>query len=125
MRRLLAELAGAGCAIWLVSSTNDWVIRAAAAEMGISADRVAAATAVVRDGRITGALLRVPTGEGKREALRTLWDRIPDIAFGNSIHDATMLRYARTAVAVMPDPELHAIATQQGWRIVANLGDSP
>src|SRR5437764_1234211 len=42
MRELIAQLAKQGCEIWAVSSTNEWVVRAGAASLGIPGQRVLA-----------------------------------------------------------------------------------
>ena len=67
---------------------------------------------------MTGELLHVPSGEGKARALRArLGERAIDAAFGNSVHDAAMLRMARQAFAIQPTAELEEIAHAQGWTI--------
>jgi phosphoserine phosphatase len=117
MRELAERLAGSGCELWAVSSTNQWVIEAGAARFGLPAERVLAAAVAIQDGRVTGRLLRVPTDEGKA---RVIGERIAgpvDAAFGNSIHDAAMLSLARHPFAVNPNPDLEKIARQRGWRV--------
>jgi phosphoserine phosphatase len=37
--------------------------------------------------------------------------------FGNSVHDAAMMRLAKRAYAVNPNPDLEAIAAESGWEI--------
>jgi HAD superfamily phosphoserine phosphatase-like hydrolase len=117
MRELTRRLAQAGCELWAVSSTNQWVIEAGAARFGIPAERVLAAAAAIEDGRVTGRLLRVPTGEGKVRVIRQHIRGPVDASFGNSIHDAAMLSLARHAFAVNPNPDLEKIAQLQGWPI--------
>lgn len=117
MQQLTRRLAGAGCQLWAVSSTNEWLIRAAVPHFSISPDRVLAASVQVEDGCATDRLIRVPTDEGKAAALREfIGDKI-DAAFGNSIHDAAMLEMARHPFAINPNPDLAAIAGQKGWTI--------
>jgi phosphoserine phosphatase len=117
MQELTRRLTDAGCELWAVSSTNDWVIRAAAARFGIPTTRVIAACVEVNDGHCTDRLVRVPTDELKANAIRELMPRLPDAAFGNSIHDLAMLELARHAFAINPNPDLEEIARQRQWNI--------
>jgi phosphoserine phosphatase len=59
----------------------------------------------------------VPSGEGKAKAIRDVIRRDPDVAFGNSRWDAAMLKIARHAFAVNPNPDLEQTARAQGWTI--------
>jgi phosphoserine phosphatase len=116
MRRLTHRLAESGCQLWAVSSTNEWVIRAAAPEFHIP-EHVIAACVHIEDGCATDRLLRVPTDGGKAAAIRQLVSGPLDAAFGNSIHDAAMLELAGAAFAVNPNPDLQALALQRGWTV--------
>jgi phosphoserine phosphatase len=115
MVRLVYQLRDIGCVVWLVSSTNQWVIEAGAALIGIPADRVLATAAGIVDGLITDRLERVPNGPGKRTALQAAAGAAPDAAFGNSRWDVEILAYARQAYAVHPTSELARIASERGW----------
>lgn len=117
MQELTARLATAGCELWAVSSTNEWVVRVGAARFGIPRNHVLAACAWIEDGCVSERLLRVPTGEGKAAAIRTALGHPPDAAFGNSIHDIAMLELARRPYAVNPNPDLERIATAKLWTI--------
>ena len=117
LRELARRLREAGCELWAVSSTNQWVIEAGAARFGIAPGRVLAAAVAIEDGLATGRLLRVPTGEGKARVLREHGAVPVDAAFGNSIHDAAMLNLARHAFAVNPNPDLEKIAQLHGWPV--------
>ena len=117
MAELTRRLTDAGCELWAVSSTNDWVIRAAATRFGIAADRVLAACVENENGRCTGRLIRVPTDELKAAAIRQLLPRTPDAVFGNSVHDLAMMELAQHAFAINPNPDLEEIARQRGWRV--------
>lgn len=118
MTGLLEQLTRLGCQVWLVSSTNQWVIEAAGALIGVPAQRVLASAAVVIDGVATDRLIRVPNATGKRLALEAVLTRAPDLAFGNSRWDAQMLGFARRAFAVHPTPELTGIAAARGWPVL-------
>jgi phosphoserine phosphatase len=116
MRELVSRLASVGCELWAVSSTNDWIIREAALRFGIPDGHVLAACVEIENGYATDRLIHVPTDEGKATVIRKLGLRV-DAAFGNSVHDEAMLRLARHAVAVNPNPDLERLAKEQGWMI--------
>ncbi len=115
MRDLIARLQQSGCDVWVISSTNHWVIRAAMRHFGVLEDRIIAAHVEVEKGRITDHLLRVPSGEGKPKFIRAMVGRDPDVAFGNSRWDADMLRSATHAFAINPNPDLAQMAQEQNW----------
>lgn len=117
MRELTGRLKAAGCELWAVSSTNEWVIAAGVERFGIPRERVLAASVEVARGLATNRLIQVPTDEDKALAIRTHIGRTPDVVFGNSIHDAAMLAMARHAFAINPNPDLEDIAKQNGWKI--------
>ena len=125
MRELVRRLLENGCEVWTVSSTNEWVIRAAMKRFGIPETRVLAAKVEVKDGIVTDRLIRVPSGPGKQEALREVVGKGIDAAFGNSRWDTEMLAMAKHAFAVNPSPELECAAREQGWRIYFPDGTRP
>ena len=117
MRRLISELQNSGCDVWAVSSTNEWTIREAMKHFGIPTEKILAASVEVENGIITDRLIRVPSGIGKPQAILEIIGRPPDAAFGNSRWDAEMLRIARYAVAVNPNPDLEILAREREWTI--------
>ena len=117
MRELVRRLQENGCEVWAVSSSNEWVIRAGMKYFGIPESRILAAKVELDGGTITDRLIRVPSGNGKPEALREVVKREIDVAFGNSRWDTEMLAMAKHAVAVNPNPELEATARERGWQI--------
>jgi phosphoserine phosphatase len=117
MRELIRRLHQNGCEVWAVSSSNDWVIRAAMKHFAIPGNRVLAAKVEVENGVTTDRLIRVPSGPGKPQALREVVQKEIDVAFGNSRWDAEMLAMANYPVAVNPNPDLEAAARERGWRI--------
>ena len=117
MQTLVQELSRQNCDVWAVSSTNEWIIRAAMRHFQLPESRVIASCARVVNGQVTGQLIQVPSGEGKCRAIQQTIGKAPDAAFGNSIWDAAMLGIARVAVAVNPTPELEKLATKRNWRI--------
>ncbi len=117
MAELIARLRADGTEIWAVSSTNDWVVEEGVSRFGIPAERVLAARVRVRDGVVTNELLDVPTDEGKVAALARVGVGEPDAVFGNSVHDAAMLRIAKRAYPVNPSPELVEESARRGWAV--------
>ena len=117
MRDLVPRLRESGCDIWAVSSTNEWVIRAAMKHFGIPDNRILAARVQVEQGVITDRLVRVPTGEGKSRAIREVVQGDLDAAFGNSRWDVAMLEIARHAFAINPNPDLEEEARARRWTI--------
>jgi phosphoserine phosphatase len=117
MRELIRRLQRSGCDVWAVSSTNEWVIRAAMKYFGIDERKILASSGKIDGGRITNQLIRVPSGEGKPRAIRDVIAKDPDVAFGNSRWDADMLAIARHGFAVNPNPDLENMARERGWTI--------
>jgi phosphoserine phosphatase len=117
MQVLVHLLQGAGCEVWAVSSTNEWVIRAGMRHFGIPEEKILAAAVRIVDGKVTDGLIRVPSGEGKSKAIHQAIRRAPDAAFGNSIWDAAMLGIARKPFVVNPTPQLQKIASERRWPV--------
>lgn len=117
MKTLIRELQQTGCDVWAVSSTNEWVIKAAMPHFGIGDERVIAAAVEIEDGVVTDRLVRVPSGSGKPRAIEAVIRRVPDAAFGNSRWDTEMLAMSRYAFAVNPNPDLAATAQARGWNV--------
>jgi HAD superfamily phosphoserine phosphatase-like hydrolase len=115
MREVVRRLNDAGCEIWAVSSTNDWVVIEGVKRFGIPADRVLAASVFIENDRATDRLVRIPSGAGKAMAIREVVKRTPDAAFGNSVFDTEMLALARHPFAIDPTPELERTAKERGW----------
>jgi len=115
MRQLVERMRAQGCDIWAISSTNDWVVRAGAQRFGIPADRVLAVAVEIENGSITDRLLRIPSGEGKTEAIRVHVRTPVDAAFGNSRWDVEMLEFARQPYVINPNPDLEELAQKRGW----------
>ncbi len=117
MKQLVHELHVRGCEVWVVSSSNEWVIGVGMQLFGIEADRILAAKVKVAEGVITDHLVRVPSGPGKTRALEEVVKKRIDAAFGNSKWDTEMLAHARHAFAVNPNRDLEATARQRGWTV--------
>ena len=117
MRELVRRLQQNGCDVWAVSSTNEWVIRAAMKHFGIPDSRILAAKVELDGSLASERLVRVPSGSGKPQALREVVGKGIDAAFGNSRWDTEMLAMAKHSFAVNPNPDLEAAARENGWRI--------
>jgi phosphoserine phosphatase len=117
MRELVRRLQAQGCDVWAVSSTNEWVIRAAMRHFGIAREHILAAAVAIDKMRVTDRLVRVPSGDGKPKAIREVVKRDPDAAFGNSRWDIDMLAIARHAFAINPNADLEETARERGWKI--------
>jgi HAD superfamily phosphoserine phosphatase-like hydrolase len=124
MRELVRRLNEDGCEVWVVSSSNEWVIRAGMRHFGVPENRILAAKVEVDAGIATDRLLRVPSGPGKPEALREVVRKKIDAAFGNARWDTEMLAMARRAFAVNPNPDFAVTASQRGWKIYHPEGTS-
>lgn len=117
MKELVSRLQQAGCDVWAVSSTNEWVIREAMPHVGIPQEKALAAAVAIENGIITNRLTRLPSGPGKPKAILDEIGKKPDVAFGNSRWDIEMLQLARVAVAVNPNPDLERLAKEKTWTI--------
>jgi HAD superfamily hydrolase (TIGR01490 family) len=115
MLTLTLALKAQGCALWAVSSTNEWVIKYGIRQFGIPVENVLAAQVICKDGIASGDLVRVPSGEGKAIAIKHFVSDRVDAVFGNSIHDAAMLELASHPYAVNPTPDLEQVARDRRW----------
>lgn len=125
MQELTLRLAEQGCELWAVSSTNDWVVEAGAAQFGIARDHVLAACVYTEDGCATDRLRRVPTDELKVVAIREVIGRPVHGVFGNSVHDRAMLEIARHPFCINPNPDLEKVASEKNWPIYWPNGTKP
>jgi HAD superfamily phosphoserine phosphatase-like hydrolase len=121
IHELVQRLRACGCDVWAVSSSNQWIIRSGMRSFGIPQNRILAAEVAVENGTITDRLIRVPSGPGKSEAIRSVLksspDHAPDCAFGNAIWDREMLAMSKHPFAINPNPDLKEIALSNGWMV--------
>jgi phosphoserine phosphatase len=117
MQELVRRLSAAGCELWAVSSSNEWVIRAGLRRFGIPQERTLAAAVAIESGRATNRLLRVPSGPAKLTALESASVGSFDAAFGNSKWDRAMLERAPHPFAINPFPDLEKVAKEKGWPV--------
>ncbi len=121
MRELVQRLSASGCDVWAVSSSNQWIIRSGMRSFGIPKNRILAAEVTVKSGIITDRLIRVPSGPGKPEAIRSALksspDHSPDCAFGNAIWDREMLAMSKHPFVINPNQDLKEIALANRWTV--------
>jgi len=117
MQHLVQRLRECGCDVRAVSSSNQWIIRSGMRSFGIPRNRILAAEVEVENGIITDRLIRVPSGPGKPEALRSALKGTLDCAFGNAIWDREMLAMSTHPFAINPNPNLKEIAIANGWTV--------
>ena len=115
MESLVEKLRQRGCAVWAVSSTNNWVIEESVKKVGIPSDRVLAVRVAIENRIATDRLGEITSGPGKARALREVLKAHLDVSFGNSMFDLEMLELARHPFAVNPNDDLRKIAEQRGW----------
>jgi len=124
MEELVRRLGEAGCQLWAVSSTNEWVVRAGARRFGIPDENILAARVYEEAGVATGRLKMVPTDGDKAVALRAALSgaragkvHLVDAVFGNSVHDAAMLELAAHPFCINANPDLVQMAQPRGWSV--------
>ncbi|MGD0791008.1 MAG: haloacid dehalogenase-like hydrolase [Terriglobales bacterium] len=117
MRQLVQRLRQSGCDVWAVSSSCQWIIRSAMRFFGIPQNRILAAETAVENGVMTDRLVRVPSGPGKVEAIRSAIPSPPDCAFGNAIWDREMLAMSKHPFAINPNANLKEIALANRWTV--------
>jgi HAD superfamily phosphoserine phosphatase-like hydrolase len=117
IQKLVRLLRASGCDVWAVSSSNQWIIRSAMRSFGVPRNRILAAEVAIEDGIITDHLIRVPSGPGKPQAIRSVLKSPPDCAFGNAIWDREMLAMSKHPFVINPNPDLEEIALAEGWPI--------
>lgn len=117
MRALVERLQEQKCAVWAVSSSNQWLIRVGMRRFGIAPERILAAEVAVNDSIVTDRLLRIPSGPGKAKAIRGKVGTSVDAAFGNTRWDAEMLQLASHAFAINPTSDFEQFARQSNWAV--------
>ena len=120
VRDVLKRLDAAGVEVWIVSASPVWPVRAGARALGIDPARVIGVECRVRDGVITGEVLRpVPTLQGKPAQLQARGVAVA-VAAGNSVLDLPMLEAAAAAFVVGPAgraSDIISIAKRRGWPV--------
>jgi HAD superfamily phosphoserine phosphatase-like hydrolase len=112
----------AGDRVVLMSGTPSFVAEAIGARLDVR--RIIASTCECDDGRFTfQPLSRHPCGTEKLLLARALAEDLgfrseQIIAYGDSVHDAELLGWVGTPVAVRPGYRLAAMAQANGWEVL-------
>ncbi len=114
----LHALKAEGFRIVLASGTYQPVLSAFARKLGDGVEALGTPL-LIRDGVATGRLAGpISVGRAKAEAVKRRLGGPPAIAFGDTAADLPLLRLAREAVAVDPDPALAREARRRGWTVL-------
>lgn len=119
---LLAQHRAAGDTLLITTATQSFITRPIAEHLGVA--HLLASEPEILDGRFTGRLASANFQAGKVRRLQA-WLReqrcegAEITAYSDSRNDIPLLEFARTAVAVDPDPVLRAEAARRGWRVVS------
>jgi HAD superfamily hydrolase (TIGR01490 family) len=128
-RALVASHREAGHMLVLTTASNSVIAARTAADLGFT--RWIATELAVAGGVFTGQVQGVPNmREGKLQRLKVWMDEhdLPASAldsawfYSDSINDLPLLRSVGHPVAVNPDPQLHAHAAANDWRVIDVLG---
>lgn len=117
---MIEEHRAAGRLVCIVSSSPEEIVEPLAKMLGI--ERFIATRPTIVDGKYTGELDFYAYGPGKPEAMRELAEELGldlsrSYAYSDSETDMPMLESVGNPVAVNPDKNLRAIATERGWQI--------
>jgi len=112
-----------GDTLLIITATNSFLTTPIANMLGI--DHLIASDPEMVDGRFTGRVAGQPSFQhGKVERLKE-WlashdlDLKDSVFYSDSHNDLPLLELVDTPVAVDPDPKLHAVAEQRGWKILS------
>ena len=118
MRQLIERLRASQCDIWAVSSSNQWIIRSGMRYFGIPDNRILAAEVAIHNGVITDRLIRVPSGPGKTEAIRSVLQIPLPIAPSETPSGIAKCWPCQNMHSPsIPNPDLKEIAIANSWRI--------
>jgi HAD superfamily hydrolase (TIGR01490 family) len=118
----LRQHQAAGDTVALLSGTPQFIVDALARELGVT--RATGTCCTAKGGRFCADPPRVhPFGTEKRALAAGLCAQFDEpagsmFAYGDSVHDLPLLRFAGHPVAVRPDPGLLAAATAAGYEIL-------
>lgn len=106
-----------GAALVLVSSAYQPIVEAFASK--IDATPIGSQL-MIQNGHIMGIDEPLNAYEYKVEYIQRAFENAPIAsAFGDTMSDIPMLEMSAEPVAVHPDTELHQVAEERGWRIIA------
>ena len=122
---LLEKLSTQGADILLVSASPDFLVKAIAKELGISA---AIGIKVVIDNGVISNTTVEPYSfkEGKVIAVNNWLAGLPgdsnkklDLAYSDSINDLPLLTMAKNSVCINPDEKLANVAKEKEWQVLS------
>lgn len=124
-QRLIQRLQAAGVQVWIVSASNQWIIEAAAPELGVPVSQVVGIRLQVDKGVVTDQIIAPVTyRQGKVEAIQKYIGQQPVLVSGDSMTDYEMLQYAKHLALVINPKDKGAntaniarLARQHGWSI--------
>jgi phosphoserine phosphatase len=122
MRALVEAAKARGCEPWIVSASNEWVVRAAAPLVGIAPEHAVGIRVAVAEGRLTSTVVPPITYKnGKIVAIEQRIGRRPSLVSGDSSGDVEMLDWASGAALFVrhdyTDPALLEQAGVSGWLV--------
>lgn len=122
-KELIAQHRDAGDTLMIITATNSF-ITSPIAEM-LEIEHLIATEPEFIEGRFTGNVAGIPSfHQGKVERLNNWLSEhqmslAGSVFYSDSHNDIPLLELVDTAVAVDPDPKLHAVAHQRGWKILS------
>jgi phosphoserine phosphatase len=123
LREELEARRAEGAVVLVTANLRDFAVRLGA-HLSVPASHCFGAVGARRDGALTGEVAEpVPMAAVRARLVRELLERacVPrerTCAYGDSIHDAPMLREVGRPCAVYPSLALRGLAQASGWRIV-------
>lgn len=122
MLALINSLREKGFEVWIVSASNDWVIKAAASRVGVEPEKSLGIRVEVENGLLTDRIIEpVTCNYGKVETIIQHIGEKPLIAFGDSMGDLEMLEYSKIPFIVGrhedKESKILEIARSRGWAI--------
>ncbi len=118
---LIEQHKAAGRDVIIISSSGTDIVEPIGQRLG--ADLAIGTQVGIEQGQYTGEILFYAYGEGKADAMRSLaaergYDLEKSYAYSDSQTDLPMLEAVGHPVAVNPDAELRAVATERQWPII-------
>lgn len=125
---LLARHRAEGARLLITTATNRFVTEPIAELLGV--DALIATDPEMQGGRYTGRVAGVPNFQGGKVQRLAQWraeqpERFEHLTcYSDSRNDLPLLEAADVAVAVDPDPVLHAEALRRGWPVISLRGEA-
>ena len=121
MRELALKMQENGWKVYIVSGSNDWVVKEMAERLGIPPERALGSKVKVRDGVLTDEVERIHYREGKTETIRKEIASEIQFAAGDGVGDMEMLQMSRHGLVLdygIPyQGEILDAARKNGWWI--------